>query len=117
MTILNNSQNSCSDTSQARRFPAEVHSAECLPRSDALPYFSDHRVRSAALVAADLMTPAEVAKVLSISVRTLAAWRSVRRSSLPWVRVGNQVRYRKADIAAWLESQLQNNAHQLAGGA
>ena len=54
----------------------------------------------------DLLTPDQVATDLGLSLRTLAAWRSSRRSALPWVKVGRLVRYRRQDLAAWLESQL-----------
>jgi excisionase family DNA binding protein len=51
-----------------------------------------------------LITPEVAAKLLGISVRTLAAWRSHRRTSksLPFVKVGSAVRYRVEDIEAWL---------------
>ncbi len=58
---------------------------------------------------ADLLTPEQVAGVLGLSHRTLAAWRSSRRSQLPWVKVGRLCRYRKADVIAWLESRTHNN--------
>lgn len=53
----------------------------------------------------DLLTPEQVATALSVSHRTLAAWRSTRRNPLPYVKVGRLVRYRRQDVAAWLESQ------------
>lgn len=55
---------------------------------------------------ADLFTPEQVATALGVSHRTLAAWRSTRRNPLPYVKVGRLVRYRRQDVAAWLESQL-----------
>ena len=53
----------------------------------------------------DLLTPDQVAAALGLSHRTLAAWRSSRRSPLPWVKVGSRVRYRRQDVAVWLESR------------
>lgn len=58
---------------------------------------------------ADLLTPDQVAAALGLSHRTLAAWRSTRRNPLPWVKVGSRVRYRKADVDAWLESQTHTS--------
>ena len=55
----------------------------------------------------DLLTPDQVAAALGLSHRTLAAWRSKRRHPLAWVKVGSRVRYRRQDVAAWLESQTQ----------
>lgn len=54
----------------------------------------------------DLLTPDQVAAALAMSQRTLAAWRSSRRNPLPYVKVGSRVRYRRQDVAAWLQSQL-----------
>lgn len=51
----------------------------------------------------DVLTPDEAARFLSISPRTLRAWHAAgagpRRCSLP----GGLVRFRKADLLAWLE--------------
>ena len=57
------------------------------------------------LPAVDLLTTDQVATALGLSNRTLAAWRSSRRTSLPYVKTGSRVRYRREDIAAWLESR------------
>lgn len=67
-----------------------------------------HEKRSAdalQLSPSDLLTPDQVAATLGLSHRTLAAWRSSRRSELPWVKVGSRIRYRRQDVAAWLESR------------
>lgn len=52
----------------------------------------------------DLLTPEQVAETLGLSPRTLAAWRSKRRGGPAWCKCGSLVRYRKADVVAWLES-------------
>lgn len=62
---------------------------------------------------ADLMTPEHAARALGVSIRTLAAWRSGGRNTLPYVKVGRLVRYRAADIAGWLHA----NVHCGTGGA
>lgn len=55
----------------------------------------------------DLLTPDQVAASLGLSHRTLAAWRSSRRGGPAWVKCGNRVRYRRQDVAAWLEGRLR----------
>lgn len=62
------------------------------------------------LAPTDLLTPDQVAAALGLSHRTLAAWRSSRRNPLPYVKVGSRVRYRRQDVAAWLESRTHSNA-------
>lgn len=58
----------------------------------------------------DLLTPDQVAATLGLSHRTLATWRSSRRSELPWVKVGSRIRYRRQDVAAWLESRRHTSS-------
>lgn len=65
---------------------------------------------SEALCPADLLTTRQVAESLSISPRTLDAWRRTGRKGPAWLRVGSRVRYRKADVAAWLESLAQRQS-------
>ncbi|CAH0287562.1 hypothetical protein SRABI70_03951 [Pseudomonas sp. Bi70] len=55
---------------------------------------------------ADLMTPEHAAHALGVSIRTLAAWRSGGRNTLPYVKVGRLVRYRAGDIADWLQANM-----------
>ena len=50
----------------------------------------------------ELMTREEVADVLRVSVRTLADLR--RRHSLASYRFGRAVRFRRADVEAWVET-------------
>lgn len=64
---------------------------------------------------ADLLTTDQVANALGLSSRTLAAWRSSRSNSLPYVKTGSRVRYRSQDVVAWLESQVCSPA-KTAGG-
>lgn len=58
----------------------------------------------------DLLTPDQVAAALGLSHRTLAAWRSSRRGDLPWVKVGSRIRYRRQDVAAWLEGRSHSSS-------
>ncbi len=52
-----------------------------------------------------LMDEEQVAKTLSVSPETLAAWRHTGRVQLPWVRIGGRlVRYKKSDVLAFIEA-------------
>lgn len=67
-----------------------------------------HQRRPAAAVPldpADLLTDAQVAQMLDVSPKTLATWRSTGRYALPFLRIGARIRYRRQDVAAWLESR------------
>lgn len=59
----------------------------------------------------ELLTTAQSAVILGLSVRTLAAWRSARRSELPYLKVGGRVRYRRQDVAAWLDNQTAKSSN------
>lgn len=50
-----------------------------------------------------LLTEAQAAQVLSLSIRTLQSWRG-RGSGPQFVRAGRAVRYRRSDIEEWVES-------------
>ncbi len=62
----------------------------------------NHRVNAGGLnVAGDLMDEAQAAAYLIIKPRTLRLWRHTR--GLPHIRITSKViRYRRADIDAWL---------------
>jgi len=53
----------------------------------------------------NLLTDDQAAALLGIKPQTLAAWRMTGRYALPYLRVGRCVRYRPADIEAWLTSR------------
>ena len=38
---------------------------------------------------------------------TLGVWRSTGRYNLPFLKVGRAVRYRRADLLAWLEKRTR----------
>lgn len=58
----------------------------------------------------NLMTPKEVSAYLGVSVETLNVWRCTKRYNLPHVKVGHLVRYRRADVEAFVEANLQGVA-------
>jgi excisionase family DNA binding protein len=53
-----------------------------------------------------VFTVREAAQYLRLSESTLNSWRSNRRVSLPFVRIGDCVRYRQEDLDRWLEEHL-----------
>ena len=57
-----------------------------------------------------LLTPEAVADQLGMTLHTLAVWRCTKRVALPYVKVGRSVRYRAADVEAFISSHLQQVA-------
>jgi len=49
-----------------------------------------------------LYSPEEIAQILGCKKQTLAVWRCTGRCSLPYVKVGKNVRYRARDLAEFL---------------
>jgi len=45
---------------------------------------------------------ADASKVLGVKATTLCNWRVTGRYALPYVKAGRLVRYRVADLAAWI---------------
>jgi hypothetical protein len=50
-----------------------------------------------------LLTEAEAADFLRLSVRTLQAWR-LRVAGPAFVQVGRAIRYRRRDLITWIEA-------------
>lgn len=51
-----------------------------------------------------LLTSKEVAKLLRVKEQTLAKWRSEQCLTLPFIKIGRTVRYRKSDVDHLLTS-------------
>ena len=51
----------------------------------------------------------QAAEVLTVEPGTLSVWRSTGRYKIPFVKVGRRVRYRRADLDAWLESRTRTS--------
>jgi excisionase family DNA binding protein len=51
---------------------------------------------------ADLVSRKEAAAYLGASEHTLAVWASTKRYPLPYVKIGRLVRYRRADLDAFI---------------
>ncbi|WP_017941536.1 MULTISPECIES: helix-turn-helix domain-containing protein [unclassified Thioalkalivibrio] len=52
------------------------------------------------------MTPQQAAEYLHLSPRTLIRWRNMRKGP-PWVKAGQRIIYRRADVDAWLARNVQ----------
>lgn len=73
----------------------------------ALPIVSDHAPPDA------LLTEAQAAALLNIAPATLTAWRAKRAKRaerLEYCRIGGAVRYRRADLDAFIENSVQADA-------
>ena len=53
-----------------------------------------------------LMAQKEAAAYLGTTVGSLNTWRHYGKDKIPYVRWGNSIRYRKADLDAWIQGQL-----------
>lgn len=56
-----------------------------------------------------LVTPEELSEMLQIPVGTIYQWRA-RHTGPPAHKVGRHLRYRRADVEAWLEEQREGAA-------
>jgi excisionase family DNA binding protein len=55
-----------------------------------------------------LLYEQEAAHFLSLSVRTLQAWR-VRGGGPRFCKIGRAVRYRRSDLATWVDAQIRTS--------
>jgi excisionase family DNA binding protein len=53
----------------------------------------------------ELLTREDAAAYLDVKPQTLACWASTKRYGLRYVKVGRNVRYRKADLDRFLEAR------------
>ena len=61
----------------------------------------------------EIMTAEQAAEYLKLSIHTLASWRRpTSKVDLPFVEVGGSIRYRKADIDAWMTSRVVNGSEE-----
>jgi Helix-turn-helix domain len=63
-----------------------------------------------------LLTEAEAADFLRLSVRTLQAWR-IRIAGPAFVQVGRAVRYRRRDLIRWIEANTVSQSRTALGAA
>lgn len=57
----------------------------------------------------NLLDEKQAAEVLTVEPGTLSVWRSTGRYKILFLKVGRRVRYRRADLDAWLESRTRTN--------
>lgn len=57
-----------------------------------------------------LLTPAGFASEYGIPEGTQAVWRCTGRYSLPYLKIGRLVRYRRSEIEAWLSARSMGGA-------
>ncbi len=57
-------------------------------------------------VSEELLTTKEAAACIDVTEHTLCVWRSSGRYRIRFYRVGRNVRYRRSDLDAWLESRM-----------
>lgn len=55
-----------------------------------------------------LLTQEEAAQYLGTTVGTLNTWRHYGKNTIPYVRWGNRIRYRREDLDAWIQANLCN---------
>ena len=58
----------------------------------------------------NLLTPAQAAEILGVTIGTLAVWRCTARYPLTFVKIGRRVKYRLADINNFIENGVSNLA-------
>lgn len=56
----------------------------------------------------ELLDDKAAAAVLDVTPGTLSVWRSTGRYALPFLKVGRNVRYRQADLLAWLDKRTRS---------
>jgi excisionase family DNA binding protein len=56
----------------------------------------------------EFLSTLEAAEYVGTRPHTLEVWRASGRYKIPFVKVGRLVRYRRADLDAWLASRTVN---------
>ena len=57
-----------------------------------------------------LLTPAQVAEILGVSVATLATWRATQRYDLAFTKVGRLVRYEPRCVSDFVARRTHQSA-------
>lgn len=65
----------------------------------------------------ELLTPAQLADELGMTVAQLAQWRYRGDYGPKFLKEGRFIRYRRVDVDAWLESLLHDRTDRPVGGA
>jgi hypothetical protein len=59
------------------------------------------------IISRELLDEGSAAAIIDVTPGTLAVWRSTGRYNLPFIKCGRKVRYRRADLDAWLNSRTR----------
>lgn len=65
-------------------------------------------VQEAQRVVSDYFTPEELAQHLGVPLKTIYRWRYLREGP-PGFKVGRHTRFRKADVAKWVQEQMDRD--------
>jgi excisionase family DNA binding protein len=57
-----------------------------------------------------LLTAQQLANYLGVPIATIYAWR-YRRQGPPGFRVGKHLRFRRSDVQAWIEANINDTRH------
>lgn len=57
----------------------------------------------------DLLDEGAAAEFLDVKPGTLSVWRSTGRYSIPFLKIGRNVRYSRAALQAWLKTRTRSN--------
>jgi hypothetical protein len=57
----------------------------------------------------ELLSGERAGALIDVTAGTLSVWRSTGRYSIPFIKIGRKVRYRKSDLLAWLESRTRES--------
>jgi hypothetical protein len=60
----------------------------------------------------ELITPAEAAAALHTTEGVLATWRSAKRYSLRYVKVGSKVYYKREDVFKFIEARTMTGVEE-----
>jgi len=53
----------------------------------------------------DLLSVEQAAEFIGVASHTLDVWRCTKRHSIPYLKVGRLVKYRRTDLETWLTSR------------
>lgn len=56
-----------------------------------------------------LVTPEQASELLAIPASSLQKWRSTGENNIPYIKIGRGVRYRTADLKAYVERHTKQN--------
>lgn len=56
----------------------------------------------------NLMSQNEVAKYIHSTVASMNSMRHYGRLDIPYIKIGNRIRYRKSDVDAWIDTHTIN---------